>query len=91
MLLDRDPAVVALACRPVELVWREENRVVGHAPQLTARLQDGSGLLLDCAGRSGPSARLAARARAVAAAAKTVGWSYRLAGPPDPVLVANVR
>ncbi|MFF7489503.1 TnsA-like heteromeric transposase endonuclease subunit [Streptomyces luteogriseus] len=47
MLLDRDPAVVALACRPVELVWREESRVVGHAPQLMARLQDGSGLLLD--------------------------------------------
>ncbi|MDG9728512.1 TnsA-like heteromeric transposase endonuclease subunit [Streptomyces sp. DH41] len=91
MLLDREPAVVALACRPVELVWREENRVVGHAPQLMARLQDGSGLLLDCVGRSGPSARLAARARVVAAAAKAVGWSYRLAGPPDPVLVANVR
>ncbi|MGW3451352.1 TnsA-like heteromeric transposase endonuclease subunit [Streptomyces sp. NPDC001076] len=91
MLLDRDPAVVALACRPVELVWREDGRVVGHAPQLMARLQDGSGLLLDCAGRSGPSARLAARARVVAAAAEAAGWSYRLAGPPDPVLVANVR
>ncbi|WP_435881686.1 TnsA-like heteromeric transposase endonuclease subunit [Streptomyces xanthochromogenes] len=91
MLLDRDPAVVALACRPVELVWREQSRAVGHAPQLMARLQDGSGLLLDCAGRGGPSARLAARARVVADAARAVGWSYRLAGPPDPVLVANVR
>ncbi|MFD5134429.1 TnsA-like heteromeric transposase endonuclease subunit [Streptomyces olindensis] len=91
MLLDRDPAVVALACRPVELVWREESKELGHAPQLMARLQDGSGLLLDCAGRSGPSARLAERARVVAAAAEAVGWSYRLAGPPDPVLLANVR
>ncbi|WP_405392996.1 TnsA-like heteromeric transposase endonuclease subunit [Streptomyces sp. NBC_01102] len=91
MLLDQDPAVVALACRPVELVWREESRVVSHAPQLMARLQDGSGLLLDCAGRSGLSARLAARARVVAAAAQAAGWSYRLAEPPDPVLVANVR
>ncbi|MDW8809605.1 TnsA-like heteromeric transposase endonuclease subunit [Streptomyces scabiei] len=91
MLLDRDPAVVALACRPVELVWREDGKAVGHAPQLMARLQDGSGLLLDCAGRSGPSARLAARARVVAAAAEAAGWSYRLAEPPDPVLVANVR
>ncbi|TVZ75641.1 TnsA-like heteromeric transposase endonuclease subunit [Streptomyces sp. BK340] len=91
MLLDRDPAVVALACRPVELVWCENGKVVGHAPQLMARLQDGGGLLLDCAARSGPSARLAKRARVVAAAAKAAGWSYRLAGPPDPVLVANVR
>lgn len=91
MLLDREPTVVALACRPVELVWREGSRVVGHAPQLMARLQDAGGLLLDCAGRSGPSARLALRARVVAAAAQAAGWSYRLAGPPDPVLVANVR
>ncbi|NIY62119.1 hypothetical protein SMALB_0008 [Streptomyces malaysiensis] len=84
MLLDRDPAVVALACRPVELVWREDGKVVGHAPQLMARLQDGSGLLLDCVGHSGSSARLAERARVVAAAAEAVGWSYRLARPPDP-------
>ncbi|WP_338014288.1 TnsA-like heteromeric transposase endonuclease subunit [Streptomyces sp. CB02009] len=91
MLLDRDPAVVALACRPVELVWREGGKVVSHAPQLMARLQDGSGLLLDCAGRTGSSARLAERARVVAAAAEAVGWPYRLAGPPDPMLVANVR
>ncbi|MFF8609484.1 TnsA-like heteromeric transposase endonuclease subunit [Streptomyces sp. NPDC015346] len=80
MLLDRDPAVVALACRPVELVWREDGKVVSHAPQLMARLQDGRGLLLDCAGRIGASARLAERARVVAAAAEAVGWSYRLAG-----------
>ncbi|MEU8116862.1 TnsA-like heteromeric transposase endonuclease subunit [Micromonospora sp. NPDC048947] len=91
MLMDWDPAVVALACRPVELVWRENGRGVGHAPQLMARLKDGSGLLVDCTGRSGPSARLAERARVVAAAAEAVGWHYRLAGPPNPVLVANVR
>ncbi|WP_326816175.1 TnsA-like heteromeric transposase endonuclease subunit [Streptomyces sp. NBC_01762] len=92
MLLDRDPAVVALACRPVELVWRESSGgVVAHAPQLMARLKNGSGLLVDCVGRSGPSARLAGRARVVTAAAEAVGWSYRLAEPPDAVLVANVR
>lgn len=83
MLLDRDPAVVALACRPVELVWPEKSRVVAHVPQLMARLEDGSGLLLDCAGHSGPSTRLATRARVVADAAEAAGWSYQLAGPPD--------
>ncbi|MET8117322.1 TnsA-like heteromeric transposase endonuclease subunit [Streptomyces prasinus] len=92
MLLDREPGVVALACRPVELVWRENSgRVVGHAPQLMARLKNGSGLLVDCVGRSGPSARLAGRAQIVTAAAEAAGWCYRFAEPPDPVLVANVR
>ncbi|CAL9677063.1 hypothetical protein SUDANB178_07860 (plasmid) [Streptomyces sp. enrichment culture] len=72
-------------CRPVELVWREENRVVGHAPQLMARLQDGSGLL-DCAGRSGPSARLAGAGTGCGWLPAKERWaeSYRLAGPPDP-------
>ncbi|MEV7190024.1 TnsA-like heteromeric transposase endonuclease subunit [Kitasatospora sp. NPDC093102] len=91
MLMDRDPGVVALACRPVELVWSERGTVVGHAPQVMARLADGSGLLVDCVGREGPSARLAARAAVVAAAVRAVGWRYRLAGPGDPVVVANVR
>lgn len=91
MLLDWDSAVVALACRPVELVWREGGRVVGHAPHLMARIANGSGLLVDCVGPGGPSARLVERARVVKAAAEAVGWKYRLAEPPDPVLVANVR
>nr|WP_079104951.1 TnsA-like heteromeric transposase endonuclease subunit [Streptomyces prasinopilosus] len=92
MLLDWDPTVVALACRPVELMWHEgSGRVVRHAPQLIARLKNGSGLLIDCVGRSGPSARLAGRARIVAAAAEAAGWCYRFAEPPDSVLVANVR
>lgn len=91
MLLDRDPAVVGLACRPVELVWCEDGRSSGHAPQLMARLQDGSGLLVDCVGRGGASVRLTERARIVAAAAQTAGWGYRIAGLPDPVVVANVR
>ncbi|MDX3588922.1 TnsA-like heteromeric transposase endonuclease subunit [Streptomyces europaeiscabiei] len=91
MLLDRDPVAVALASRPVELLWRQDGKAVGHAPQLMARMRDGTGLLIDCVGRSGPSARLAERARVTAAAAEAAGWRYRLAGPPDPVLVANVR
>jgi hypothetical protein len=91
MLLDRDPAVVALACRPVELVWCEGGKAVGHAPQLMARLKDGSGLLVDCAARGGPSARLADRAGVMAAATEAAGWCYRLAKPQDSVWVANVR
>lgn len=90
--LDHDPQVVAMACRPVELIWREaDGSRVRHAPHLMARLADGSGLLLDCAGHDEISRRLAHRAKRVAAAAGSVGWEYRIARPPDPVVAANLK
>ncbi|MFD7596305.1 TnsA-like heteromeric transposase endonuclease subunit [Kitasatospora sp. NPDC059812] len=92
MLLDHDPQVVALACSPVELAWLgEDDAVAVHAPHLMARLRDGSGLLVDCAGSEGVPAQLAGHADAMAAMARAVGWDYRIARPPDPVLAANVR
>ncbi|WP_327350287.1 TnsA-like heteromeric transposase endonuclease subunit [Streptomyces sp. NBC_01304] len=92
MMLDRDPQVVALACRPVELLWRGRGgKVVSHAPHLMARLADGSGLLMDCASRSGAGRRLARRAVQVETAVGVVGWHYRLVGPPAPTVEANVR
>ncbi|MFJ2607958.1 TnsA-like heteromeric transposase endonuclease subunit [Streptomyces sp. NPDC087425] len=92
MMLDRDPQVVALACRPVELLWRGRGgRTVSHAPHLMARLADGSAVLLDCAGRWGAGRRLVRRAAHLEAAADAVGWHYRLVGPPPGVVEANVR
>ncbi|MFD5134296.1 TnsA-like heteromeric transposase endonuclease subunit [Streptomyces olindensis] len=42
MLLDRDPSVMAMACRPVELSWRgSDGTEVSHAPHLMARFGDG--------------------------------------------------
>jgi hypothetical protein len=91
MLLDHDPTVVAMACRPVELSWREaDGAVLSHAPHLMARFSDSRGLLLDCAGRGEISARLAHRADVMAAAARAVGWQYRVASPPAPVVAANL-
>ncbi|WP_405536541.1 TnsA-like heteromeric transposase endonuclease subunit [Streptomyces antimycoticus] len=91
MLLDHDPSVMAMACRPVELSWKESlGTVVSHAPHLMARLSDGTGLLLDCAGRGAISPRLAHRAGVMAAAARAVGWQYRVATPPEPVVAANL-
>lgn len=91
MLLDHDPEVVAVACRPVEFVWRDpDGSCLEHAPHLMARLAGGSGLLVDCAGREETSRRLAHRAAVVTAAVASVGWSYRIARPPDPVLAANL-
>lgn len=91
MLLDHDPSVTAMACRPVELSWRESDGTwVSHAPLLMARLNDGRGLLLDCAGRGEISHRLAHRADVMAAATRAVGWQYRVASPPEPVVAANL-
>jgi len=92
MMLDHDPTVTALACRPVELLWRGRGgKTVSHAPHLMARLADGSGLLVDCAGPSGAGRRLVRRAVHVEAAAAAAGWHYRLAGPPPSAVEANVR
>ena len=92
MLLDHDPQVVSLACSPVELAWlADDGAVAVHAPHLMARLRDGSGLLVDCAGSDGVPARLTCRAAQMTAAVQAVGWHYRITQPPDPVLEANVR
>lgn len=92
MLCDHDPRVVALACSPVELTWIDDSgTTVAHVPHLIVRLQGGAGMLVDCAGRAGVSPRLAAVASGVASAAEAVGWRYRVARPPDPVVVGNVR
>lgn len=92
MQLDRDPSVVAIACRPVEFTWRKRDGAwVRHAPHLMARLAEGRGLLADCAGHGDISPRLACRAAVMEAAAAAAGWQYRVLRPPDPVLAANLR
>ncbi|MFF3467578.1 TnsA-like heteromeric transposase endonuclease subunit [Streptomyces sp. NPDC002619] len=92
MMLDHDPQVVALACRPVELLWQGRGgKTVRHAPHLMARLADGSGLLVDCVGRFGAGHRLVRRAAHLEAAAAAAGWHYRLVGPPPREVEANVR
>ncbi|MDI5973560.1 TnsA-like heteromeric transposase endonuclease subunit [Streptomyces sp. SL13] len=92
MLLDWDPSVVAIACRPVELGWPwRDGGWVRHAPHLMARLADGRGLPADCAGHGDVSPRLTSRAAVMEAAAAQVGWQYRVLRPPDPVLAANLR
>ncbi|MFI6567038.1 TnsA-like heteromeric transposase endonuclease subunit [Streptomyces sp. NPDC050534] len=92
MMLDHDRSTVALACRPVELLWQGRGgKTVAHAPHLMARLGDGSGLLMDCVSRFGAGRRLVSRAVHVEAAAAAAGWHYRLVGPPPRAVEANVR
>jgi hypothetical protein len=56
-----------------------------------ARFKDGSAALIDCSGSGHVSGRLARVARPMTAAARAVGWRYRILGAPDTVVVANVR
>ncbi|MEU8976047.1 TnsA-like heteromeric transposase endonuclease subunit [Streptomyces monashensis] len=95
MLLDRDPHVVALAGRPVRLLWRDRAQgglVRSWVPQLFARYADGTGMLADCPGTPGAGGTAAQRAAvAVGAACARVGWAYRRLRAPDPVVVGNVR
>lgn len=93
MLLDRDPAVVGLASRPVQLVWRDEQEQVrSWVPQLFARYADGSALLADCPVSAGAGGVRARQAEAVLMdACAQVGWSYRRLETPYRKVAANVR
>jgi len=49
MLLDHDPAVVAVGSQPFWLFWPVgEGKVRSHVPDYFARLADGSALVVDC-------------------------------------------
>jgi hypothetical protein len=91
MLLDRDPRVVGLSSQPFWLSWRADGRLRRHAPDFFARLDDGTGVLVDVR----PDDRIGPKDAAVFAvteqAARSVGWRYRRVGAVDPVLAANVR
>ncbi|WP_407842192.1 TnsA-like heteromeric transposase endonuclease subunit (plasmid) [Streptomyces sp. DSM 116496] len=91
MLLDQDPQVVGIACRPVEFVWEEQGRIVTHAPDLAVATASGGVRLVDCPGSGGPSKRVVDRARVVGVCAREAGWEHRFADPADPVVTANAR
>uniref|UniRef100_UPI002F90BE1C TnsA-like heteromeric transposase endonuclease subunit n=1 Tax=Streptomyces sp. NBC_00998 TaxID=2903712 RepID=UPI002F90BE1C len=91
MMLDQDPQVTGMVCRPVEFVWQERGRTVTHTPDLAVALSDGGVRLVDCAGSSGPSTRLAGKARVVGACAEEAGWEHRFVDASAPVVLANGR
>jgi hypothetical protein len=92
MLLDFDPQVIGISSQPFWLRWQGENgRTVSHAPDFFARGLDGSAVVIDCRpeDRRGPAD--AAKFETTAQACALAGWEYRLAGPADEVVAANVR
>ncbi|MEU9800415.1 TnsA-like heteromeric transposase endonuclease subunit [Streptomyces sp. NPDC051000] len=92
MLLDHDRRVVGLVSRPFRVTWPGATRRISHTPDYFARLEDGSGLVVDVrpADRVGPED--AVKFSATEAICQEMGWwSFALVYEPDPVEMANVR
>jgi hypothetical protein len=90
MVFDRLPQVRGISGQPFAFSWPVGVRRERHIPDLFVRFADGGGLVVDCR----PVARADENFHRVAALSKAacdeVGWEYRLAGEPDPVLAANL-
>ncbi len=92
MLLDFDPAVVAIASQPFWLSWRgEAGTAVSHCPDFFVRRADGSAVVIDCRPVERRPEKDVAKFDATAAICGELGWGYGLVGATEPVLTANVR
>jgi hypothetical protein len=91
MLLDFNPLVAAIAAQPFWLRWRDDaGWSRRHAPDLFARMADGSGVVIDVRPDDRIEQKDAESFDATRNACELAGWGFRRAGVPDPVLVANV-
>ena len=91
MLLDFSSRVRAFSAQPFWLLWPAGGKARRHAPDIFARLSDGSGLVIDVRPDDRIPPEDAQAFEVTAAACESVGWGYRRVGAPDPVLAANVR
>jgi hypothetical protein len=91
MLLDFDPEVTAIASQPFWLHWRDgSGRSRRHAPDLFARMTDGSAVVIDVRPDDRIEPRDAEAFDATRQAGELAGWGFRRAGVPDPVWTANI-
>lgn len=91
MLLDFDPQVAAIAAQPFWLRWRDDaGRSRRHAPDLFARMADGSGVVIDVRPDDRIGDKDAEAFGVTKDACGLAGWGFRRVGVPDPVLAANV-
>jgi len=91
MLLDFDPAVVAVASQPFWLAWPVGLRTVRHAPDFFARCSDGSAVVIDVRADDRIEPEDAVKFEVTAKACAAVGWEYQRIGALAPVLAANLR
>jgi hypothetical protein len=91
MLLDFDPQVAAIAAQPFWLRWRDgAGRSRRHAPDLFARMADGSAVVIDVRPDDRIEPRDAEAFEVTGHACKLAGWRFMRVGVPDPVRTANV-
>ncbi len=91
MAADRAADVVGLSSQPCLLVWWDGRRRRRHAPDLFLRHADDTATVLDCRPTRRRDERFATGAAVTAAWCAAIGWSYAVAGEPDPVPAANLR
>jgi hypothetical protein len=91
MLLDFDPAVRAVSSQPFWLHWNDGRRSRRHAPDFFARLDGGTGVVIDVRPDDRIEPADAEAFDVTARACEAVGWKFRRVGAIDPVLAANVR
>ncbi len=91
MLLDFDPEVAAIASQPFWLRWRDgAGRSRRHAPDLFARMTDGSAVVIDVRPDDRIEPRDAEAFDATRQACELAGWGFLRVGAPDAVRAANV-
>lgn len=92
MLLDFDPAVVAVASQPFWLFWTSEHgKARSHAPDYFVRRRDGSALVVDCRPAERIRPKDATTFDAIRTACELLGWDYQLVGAVEALRTANVR
>jgi hypothetical protein len=92
MLLDFDPEVTAIAAQPFWLHWRDDaGRSRRHAPDLFARMADGTAVVIGVRPDDRIDQRDAEAYEATRRARELADWQFTRAGVPEPVRTANFR
>ncbi|MET8310705.1 TnsA-like heteromeric transposase endonuclease subunit [Micromonospora sp. NPDC005173] len=91
MALDFDAAVVALASRPIRLIWQHDGETRTHTPDYFVRLGDGTAVVIDVRPDDRIEPEDAEAFDITAQACEAVGWTFRRVGEMDGVLRENLR
>jgi hypothetical protein len=95
MALDFDPAVIALSSQPFRLAWAHEDRDCRHTPDYFpdyfARLEDGTGVVVDVRPDDLVDKDTAEVFALTARVCEAVGWQFRHIGDLDQPYRVNLR